>query len=243
MDSKVIIADDEIPARHLLREYLADYPSYNIIAECKNGVEAISIINVLQPDIVFLDIQMPGKNGFEVLQEIETIPRIIFSTAYDQYALKAFEVNAIDYLLKPYTKERFIQAMTRLQNSSSNFLQNIRGLSESLQVKVYPERILVEKGNKLISIPVKDIQWIEAEGDYAKIHASGQSFLSNKGIGELESKLNPEQFQRIHRSYIISLAAIAEVHKEANGPQIVLQNGIVLKVSRSYQDALKKLIY
>lgn len=116
-------------------------------------------------------------------------------------------------------------------------------LTESLLQKFFPERILVEQGNKLISLPVKDIIWIEAQNDYTKIHTSKQSFLSNKGISEMEQKLDPQQFQRIHRSAIIALSAIAEVHKETSGPQIVLVNGITLKVSRSYTEALKKLIY
>jgi two-component system LytT family response regulator len=242
-DRKVILADDEEPSRNLLKEYLRDYPSLQIAAECRNGVEAVAVINVLQPDIVFLDIQMPGKTGFEVLKEIEHIPQVIFSTAYDQYAIQAFEVNAIDYLLKPYTKERFAAAINKILSQETVGLQNIKLLTESLLHKFFPERILVEQGNKLVSLPVTDIIWLEAHSDYTKIHTMKQSFLSNKGISELEKKLNPQQFQRIHRSAIISLHAIAEVHKEINGPQIVLTNGITLKVSRSYTDALKKLIY
>ena len=242
-DRKVILVDDEEPSRNLLKEYLRDYPELNIVAECKNGVEAISVINVLRPDIVFLDIQMPGKSGFDVLTEIEHIPQVIFSTAYDRYAIKAFEVNAVDYLLKPFTKERFAASINKLLSQETGPLNNIKLLTESLLHKFFPERILVEQGNKLVSLPVSEILWLEAQNDYTKIHTLKQSFLSNKGISELEQKLNPQQFQRIHRSAIIALHAIAEVHKEATGPQIVLLNGITLKVSRSYTDALKKLIY
>jgi two-component system LytT family response regulator len=113
-EKKVILVDDEEPSRSLLKDYLRDFPELNVMAECKNGVEAVSVINVLRPDIVFIDIQMPGKNGFEVLTEIEHIPHVIFSTAYDRYAIKAFEVNAIDYLLKPFTRERFAAAINKL---------------------------------------------------------------------------------------------------------------------------------
>jgi two-component system, LytTR family, response regulator len=240
---KVVIIDDEAPARNLLKEYLADYMQLQIVAECKNGIEAIGIINVLQPDFIFLDVQMPGKTGFEVLQEIDYIPKVIFSTAYDQFALKAFEVSAVDYLLKPYTKERFTTAVQKLLNDSSNNLKQVQYLTESLSSKAYPERMLVEQGNKLVNITVSDVLWIEADGDYTKIHTAKQSFLSNKSMNELEQKLNPQMFQRVHRSAIVSLSAIKEVHKEASGLQLSLTNHIVVKVSRTYTEAFKKFIY
>jgi two-component system LytT family response regulator len=238
---KVVIIDDEAPARLLLRNYIAQHPHLRIVGECKNGVEAIGIINVLQPDLAFLDVQMPGKTGFEVLQELEYFPRLIFSTAYDQYALQAFNVNAVDYLLKPYTQERFEQALEKaLQGSGAKQVQE---LAESLAPHHYPERILVEQSNRLIGIAVADILWLEAEGDYTKIHTSQNSFLSNKGISELEQRLNPMQFQRVHRSAIIALGAIKEVFREPTGPQIILTNQVRLKVSRSYIEAFRKLIY
>jgi two-component system LytT family response regulator len=242
-DRKIIIVDDEAPARRLLKEYLQDYPQLHIVAECKNGIEAVSQINLLCPDIIFLDIQMPGKNGFEVLQEIEPIPQIIFSTAYDQFALRAFEVNAVDYLLKPYTKERFRATVNKLLANTPQALRNIQLLAEGLMQQAFPERILVEQGSKLVSLPVSEVTWLEAKGDYTRIHSAKQIFLSNKGISELEQKLNPRQFLRIHRSAIIALSAIQEVHKDLSGPQIRLVDGTILKVSRSYTHALKNLIY
>ncbi len=240
---KVVIIDDEAPARNLLKEYIAEFEQLQVAAECKNGIEAIGIINIMQPDFIFLDVQMPGKTGFEVLQEIDFIPKVIFSTAYDQYALKAFEVNAVDYLLKPYTKERFANAVHKLLGDVNENLKQVQQLTESLNTKTYPERILVEQGSKLISISVTDILWIEADGDYTRLHTIKQSFLSNKSMNELEQKLNPQLFQRVHRSAIISIAAIKEVHKEASGPQVVLTNGVVVKVSRTYTEAFKKIIY
>ncbi len=242
-DIKVVVADDEAPARNLLKEYLQGYPGLKLIAECKNGIEAIYIINVLQPHLVFLDIQMPGKTGFDVLLEIEHLPQIIFATAYDHYALEAFEANALDYLLKPFTRERFDKAVQRALKPEAGAMKNLVALTESLQTKTYPERILVEKGNTWITLPVADILWLEAEGDYTKLHTAKQIFLSSKGIGEMETKLNPQQFQRVHRSAIIALSAIREIHREPGGPQVVLQNGITLKVSRSYTDSLKKWMY
>jgi two-component system, LytTR family, response regulator len=240
---KVVIIDDEAPARNLLKEYLADYKQLQVVAECKNGIEAIGIINVLQPDFIFLDIQMPGKTGFEVLQEVDYIPRVIFSTAYDQFALKAFEVSAVDYLLKPYTKERFMTAVQKVLTNSNDNLKQVQHLTESLSTKTYPERMLVEQGNKLVNITVADVLWIEADGDYTKIHTTSQSFLSNKSMNELEQKLNPQMFQRVHRSAMIALSAIKEVYKEASGPQVVLTNNTVVKVSRTYAEAFKKLMY
>jgi two-component system LytT family response regulator len=194
MELKVVLIDDEAPARSLLREYLQSYPRLKVVAECKNGIEAIGIINVLQPDLVFLDIQMPGKTGFDVLHEIEHLPQIIFATAYDQYALEAFEANAIDYLLKPFTRERFDKAVKKVLDKDPGMMQNLMALSDSLQARSYPERILVEQGTKWVTLPVCDIQWLQAEGDYTKIHTSKQSFLSAKGISELEAKLNPNSF-------------------------------------------------
>jgi two-component system, LytTR family, response regulator len=240
---KVVIIDDEAPARNLLKEYLTGFDELLLAAECKNGIEAIGIINVLQPDLIFLDVQMPGKTGFEVLQEVDFIPKVIFSTAYDQYALKAFEVNAVDYLLKPYTKERFANAVKKILTDSNDNIRQVQQLTESLNPNHYPQRILVEQGAKLISISVTDIQWIEADGDYTRLHTHQQSFLSNRSMNELEQKLNPVQFQRVHRSAMIALSAIKEVYREASGPQIVLHNDTVVKVSRTYAEAIKKLMY
>ena len=240
-NTRVILIDDEVPARVLLRKYIGRHPSLHIVGECKNGEEAIDIINSLQPDLAFLDIQMPGKSGFEVLQEIEYFPRIIFSTAYDEYALQAFNVNAVDYLLKPYTQERFEQALQKALDTNKN--KNLQQLTESITPLSYPERILVDQGNRLISLLLKDIIWLEAEGDYTKIHTDRQTFLSNKGISELEQRLNPKHFQRVHRSAIIALQAIQEVYKDPSGPQIILKNKVQIKVSRSYVEVFRKLIY
>jgi two-component system LytT family response regulator len=239
---KVVIVDDELPARNLLKEYLATYPQCQLIAECKNGIEAISIINVLQPDLVFLDIQMPGKTGFDVLAELEYLPQIVFATAFDQYAVEAFEANAVDYLLKPFHRERFEKAMQKVLQANPLHLQHILNLSESVQQKTYPERMLVEQGNKWVTLQVVEIDWLEAEGDYTKIHTRSKTFISNKGIGEIESKLDPHQFQRVHRSAIVAIQAIQEIHREPSGPQIVLRDGHTLKVSRSYVEAVRKLI-
>jgi two-component system LytT family response regulator len=240
---KIVIVDDEQASRQLLKEYISDYDQLQLLAECKNGIEAVGVVNALKPDIVMLDIQMPGKSGFDVLQELEFFPTLIFTTAFDQYALKAFEVNAVDYLLKPYTRERFKLALDKALQSGDKNLYKLFQLTESLQLKKFPERILVEHGNRLVNVAVKDIYWLEAEGDYTKLHTASLTYLSNKGISELEQRLDPQQFQRLHRSAIVNLHAIREVYREPGGPQVVLQNNTVIKVSRSYTEALKKWIF
>ncbi len=237
---KVILVDDEQAGRKLIREYLEDYPNLVVLAEINNGVDAVKEINRFKPDLIFLDIQMPGMTGFEVLTHLEEIPKIIFSTAYDKYALKAFEVHAVDYLLKPYTKERFAVAINRLQEDN----EPVEALAQSLlmDTKSYPERVLVQHNKKLITVAVEDIQWIEAYGDYSKLHVGSEVYLSNFGITSLEEKLNTQQFVRVHRSSIINLNAVKELHKYGKSYDVTMQNGEVVRVSRGYMDNIKKLI-
>jgi two-component system, LytTR family, response regulator len=243
MIKKIIICDDEDDARLLIQQYIADYPQLQVIKECSNGPESVKYIDELEPDLIFLDIQMPGLSGFQVLQKIVHVPQIIFSTAFDKYALKAFDNNAADYLLKPYTKERFGQAISKiLLNSIKNF-ESIRNLSNQLQTSytAYPEKVLVENGSRMISLPVNDIVWIEADGDYTRLHVSQKFFLSSYGISMLEQKLNPTVFIRIHRSVIININLIKDVYRESNGYHVNMQNGSQHKVGRSYADAIKKM--
>jgi two-component system LytT family response regulator len=215
-----------------------------VVGEANNGVDAIKVINEFKPDLIFLDIQMPGLSGFEVLPHLDEIPQIIFSTAYDQYALRAFEVHAVDYLLKPYTRERFKHAVQRIRSDEQP--NPVQPLAESLMqnaATTYPERILVQIGQKLINIAVSDIIWIEADGDYARLITLNGKYLSNYGISNLESKLNPNNFTRIHRSSIINLNCIKEVQKYVSTYDVIMQNGDVVRVSRGYMDNLKKLMY
>ena len=237
---KVLIADDEKAGRTLIKEYLEDFPDLVLIAEVNNGVDAITEINRFKPDLVFLDIQMPGKTGFEVLTYLEELPAIIFSTAYDEYALKAFEVHAVDYLLKPYTKERFKLAIERLNNDN----QKLGKLTESLLMEKndYPSRVLVQQNKKLITITVNDIQWVEAYGDYSKLHVDQQVYLCNFGITDLEQKLDPQQFLRVHRSSIINLDKVKELNKYGKSYDVTMLNDDVVRVSRGYMDALKKIM-
>jgi two-component system, LytTR family, response regulator len=235
MNKKIIICDDEDDARLLIQQYIAGYPQLQVIKECNNGPEAVAAIDSLEPDLIFLDIQ--------VLQKIVHVPQIIFSTAFDKYALKAFDNNAVDYLLKPYTKERFAQAVNKVLLGAAKNREAIKNLSDNLQsaYAAYPEKVLVESGSRMISLSVNDIHWIEADGDYTRLHTAQKFYLSTYGISILEQKLNPAAFIRIHRSAIININLIKEVYKDSNGYYAVLQNGATQKVGRSYTDVIKKL--
>ncbi len=240
---KVVLVDDEASGRKLIKEYLLDYPDLVLLGEANNGVDALRMINEFKPDLVFLDIQMPGMTGFDVLTHLRELPQIIFSTAYDQYALKAFEVHAVDYLLKPYTKERFKQAVDRLHfNNSEN---KARPLAEHLLLDTpkIPERILVQSQNKLVTIALEHVIRIEAYGDYAKLVTQDKTYLSNFGISALAEKLSPATFLRVHRSAIVNLNAIKELHKYPKSYHITMANGDSVRVSRTYMAALKKLMF
>jgi len=240
---KVIIVDDEAAGRQLIKEYLEDFPDLILLGEANNGVDAVKIINEFKPDLIFLDIQMPGITGFDVLTHLEELPQIIFSTAYDQYALKAFEVHAIDYLLKPYTKDRFAIAIEKSNKSIDN--NKARPLAESLLLETAksPERILVQSQNKLVTIALKDVVRVEAYGDYSKIVVDDKTYLSNYGISTLEEKLNSTIFIRVHRSSIINLNKVKELNKYTKSYDVTMLNGDVVRVSRGYMDNIKKLMF
>jgi two-component system, LytTR family, response regulator len=227
----------------LIRQYIADYPQLQVVQECSNGPEAVAAIDALEPDLIFLDIQMPGLSGFQVLQKIVHVPQIIFSTAFDKYALKAFDNNAVDYLLKPYTKQRFNQAVNKVLQQVVKNLESVKNLSDHLHegYTAYPEKVLVESGSRMISLAVNEIFLIEADGDYTRLHTVQKFYISNYGISILEQKLNPGVFIRIHRSAIVNINTIKEVYRDANGYYVVLQNGTTQKVGRSYTEVIKKL--
>lgn len=241
---KVIIIDDEAAGRTLIKQYLVHFPDLILLTEANNGVDAVRLINEYKPDLIFLDVQMPGLSGFEVLKHLDEIPQVIFSTAFDQYALKAFEVHAVDYLLKPYTRIRFAEAVKRVLEAQSQNVQKIQPLADSLlNVNRFPEKILVQTGNRLITVGVGEVIWIEADGDYSRLITVTNSHLSNYGVGALENKLNPQHFLRVHRGAIININFIKEIQKYPSGYDIIMQNNDVVRVSRSYTDRIKDLIY
>ena len=243
---KCIIVDDEDLARQLLAEYLSDYDNIEIVAECSSGRDAIKKIDQLEADLVFLDVQMPGMDGFDVLENIESDPFIIFCTAYDKYAIKAFEKNTIDYLLKPLDKGRFDQAITRaterISNNESNFMHILEDLSNK-EHHGFSNNIFVQKSEKLINLPVQNIVHLEASKDYTIISTKSEQFVSSTGISKLEEKLDPEVFIRIHRSTIINLQKLTEIEKFGSGNLAArMDNGKTFPISRSYAKSIRDRI-
>lgn len=244
---KTLIIEDEEPARALIRSYVEDHQEIEIIGEFADGFSGLKAINELEPDLVFLDVQMPKLTGFELLELLEHRPVIIFTTAYDQYAIKAFEMNAADYLLKPFSRDRFGQAIQKVlkkfkQGETSNTeLQAIVKSREEIQEAL--ERIAVRSGKKIHVIPVSDIHFIEANGDYVMIHTDGQRFLKEKTMKYFEDHLDPDQFVRIHRSYIVNVIMISKIElydKETH--LVLLKDGNKLKASRKGYKILRDLL-
>ena len=246
MKTTCLIIDDEKLARDLLREYLEPFSEIEIIGECAKGNEAVEKINKQKPDLIFLDVQMPGMTGFDVLEDIDHEPYVIFTTAYDQYAIKAFEKNAVDYLLKPLDQERFRLAVNRAlkqkkleQSNIDDLLQSLRGERKSS----YDSHIFVQKSEKLFNLPVEEIVYLEASGDYTIITTKADQFVSSSGIGKLDEIMNPDTFIRVHRSTIINLNFLKEIERHFNGGMVVkMQNGKSFPVSRTYAKAIRKKV-
>lgn len=240
---KVVIIDDEPPARKKLKMFLQHTPNIEIVGEAGDGLEALAIIEKFKPDLIFLDIQMPHLTGFEVLEEInQTImPKVIFTTAYDQYAIKAFEVQALDYLLKPFDEERFQQSLKRaFDKTPTQQVTQINDLLLELKAKQkHLQRILLKTNNKMVVIKTDDINWINAEEKYVNIYVGKQIHLYRETISSLEQLLDPEKFVRIHRSHIINIDFLKEISPWSHGDHvIILKDNTQLHLGRSYKDRL-----
>jgi two-component system LytT family response regulator len=246
MSTTCLIIDDEKLARDLLKEYLENYPDIELLGEADQGTEAVEKIDKLKPDIVFLDVQMPGMTGFDVLEDIEHEPYVIFVTAYDQYAIKAFEKNAVDYLLKPLDEERFRNAVNRALKRKTLEHSSIEDLLSSMRSErkgTYDTHIFVQKSEKLFNLPVEEIVYLEASGDYTIITTKADQFVSSSGIGKLEEILNPEVFIRVHRSTIVNVNYLKEIERHFNGGMVVkMQSGKSFPVSRTYAKLIRKKV-
>ena len=245
MNTTCLIVDDEKLARELLREYLEGFPEIEIIGECEKGNEAVEAINKQKPDILFLDVQMPGMNGFDVLEEIDHEPYVIFTTAYDQYAIKAFEKNAVDYLLKPLDEERFRSAVNRALKRKTAEKGSVEDLLRSIKSdsRTFESHIFVQKSEKLFNLPVEEIVYLEASGDYTIITTKSDQFVSSSGIGKLEEIMDPDIFIRVHRSTIINLNYLKEIERHFNGGMVVkMQSGKSFPVSRTYAKLIRKKV-
>ncbi len=241
-----IVIDDEQLARQFVIEYLQDFEQVDIIGQSGKASEAIRLINDKKPDLIFLDVQMPGKDGFEVLEKLTHEPFVIFCTAYDKYAIRAFEKNTIDYLLKPLDKGRFDKAVGKaIERIKKNDVNFERMMEEFTQQKksAYPPNLFVQKTEKLINLPVSNIICLEASGDYTIISTATDQFVSSSGISKLATRLDPAVFIRIHRSTIININQLKELQKNANGTlTVVMTNGKGYAVSRSYAKDIRKMI-
>ena len=269
----VVIADDEAPARHRIRDLLRERNTIRIVGECKTGTEAVEAVRGHGPDLLFLDVQMPGLSGLDVLREIgpDTVPAIVFATAYDEYALRAFEAHAIDYLLKPFDDERFEQTLSRVhlrleERQAAAFQRRLKRLLEGWDSAQGPSserggfpasdpqlfaaaseevaaRIPVRKKDVINLLDPGEVTWVEAAGDYVRIHTKGANHLVRTTMAEMETRLDPLRFLRIHRSYIVRLDAIERLVPRSHGDHdAILTDGTSLRMSRSHRDhALRRL--
>nr|WP_315466458.1 LytTR family DNA-binding domain-containing protein [uncultured Undibacterium sp.] len=238
---RALIIDDEDLARRLTKEYLRSHSDIQVVAECENGIEAVDAITEHQPDLIFLDIQMPKLNGFEVLEATGRKDGVIFTTAYDQYALKAFDQHAIDYLLKPYSQQRFDEALSKARKLLGQTNPAVQALL--VQTNALPERLTVRDRGQTHVIPVAQIDYIEAQDDYVQIYFAGKSLLKTQSLSDLEKQLDPAVFVRIHRSTIIRLQALKCLERASKDSyQAVMHNGINLPISRSGYDRIKGML-
>jgi two-component system LytT family response regulator len=247
---RALIVDDEELARQILREYLTGAGGVEIAAECANGFEAVKAIGELKPDVVFLDIQMPKLDGFEVLELIDTPVAVIFVTAYDQYAMRAFEAHAVDYLLKPFNPARLKTALERARERLASRSAAVVGPAQAAELAAAArppgqglERVVVKDGTKVHIIPVGKLDYVEAQDDYVALRSAGKNHLKQQTISSLETQLDPQRFVRIHRSYIVNLERIARIEPYTKDSRVaVLHDGTQLPVSRSGHTRLNALL-
>jgi two-component system LytT family response regulator len=240
-----VIVDDEPPARAVVREFLGAHSGVEIVAECANGFEAVKAVSELSPDLVFLDVQMPKLSGFEVLELLGRDVPVVFTTAYDQYALRAFEVHAVDYLLKPFSEERFAEALSRararLQAPESLPIEAL--VSDARPRQAPLERVLIRDGSQVHVLPVERIDYVEAQDDYVCFKSEGKQYLKDQTLGSAEASLDPARFVRIHRSYLLNIERIARVELYAKDSRVaILRDGTRLPVSRAGYARLAKLL-
>ena len=243
-----IIVDDEELARGLVREMLRKHPEIEVLAECANGFEAVKAVAERRPDLIFLDVQMPKLDGFEVLELIGTDAAVIFVTAYDMYAMKAFDVHAVDYLLKPFSQDRFEAALARARERVWKKVSGGAEAAVELAQAARPpaqflERLVIKDGTKVHILPVAKLDYVEAQDDYVAAHSGGKSYLKQQTISSLESALDPARFVRIHRSYIVNLERVTKLEPYTKESRVVvLTDGTQLPVSRAGYARLAELL-
>ncbi|RPE12393.1 DNA-binding response regulator [Chitinophaga lutea] len=239
---KAVLIDDEPLARELVREYLQAYPQITVLAECNDGFEGLKAIQQHQPDLLFLDIQMPKINGFEMLELVDKIPCVIFTTAFEEYAIRAFEVNAIDYLLKPFSRDRFDKALQKMLERKTELTQELLDTA-GRDMPAQHNRVVVKINGRIKIIPVQDIHYLEAADDYVKIVTQEGAFLKNKTMSFFERMLDAQQFIRVHRSYILNVGQITRIDPyEKETYLAILKDGSKILVSKTGYPRLKEVL-
>ncbi|MFA6128986.1 MAG: LytTR family transcriptional regulator DNA-binding domain-containing protein [Bacteroidales bacterium] len=244
---KALIIDDEEPARVLIRSYLDSFPDIQVTGECANGFEGLKAIQSDKPDLVFLDIQMPKISGFELLELLDDFPQVIFSTAFDEYAIKAFEYNAVDYLLKPYSRERFSQAVTKAIERINKKSGPAPGLSKiaggTLPEGIYLDRIVVKTGQKIKVVAIDQVEYLEAEDDYVMIYTGDGRYLKQMTMGYFEEHLDPAEFIRVHRSHIVKIAQIVQLEPyDKETKVLVMKSGKKIHTSKAGMKRLREVL-
>ena len=238
-----LIADDEAPARQLLAEYLARFPQVRVVAVCADGAQAVRAIDDHRPSLAFLDIHMPAPTGLEVLTQVRHLPRVVFTTAHPEFAVQAFEVNAVDYLLKPYDFERFAAAVDKaLKASRGHELDRLVSLLHDVRRRETPGQLFLKLSGRIVAVPADQVRWLQAEGDYTRVHARGGSHFVSEGLGGLEARLDPGRFMRVHRSAIVAIEALRELTSDGDGGYVArLDDDTEVRVSRTYASKLRGL--
>jgi len=240
---RTVIVDDELPARELLREFLSADEDCEIVAECANGFEAVKAVAHHDPDLLLLDIQMPKLDGFEVLELLDRSPIVVFVTAHDEHALRAFEVHALDYLLKPLSHERFQQVMERVKRAAGHDRQPVAGLATSLRAKPLQRIVVRGEDGAIQVVPVSRLDYIEAADDAILLATSGTKLRKQQPLSEIATQLDPDRFVRIHRAYVINIERIEKIELYAKDSRVaILRDGTRLPVSRSGYQRLKELL-
>ncbi|HLM55752.1 MAG TPA: LytTR family transcriptional regulator DNA-binding domain-containing protein [Pyrinomonadaceae bacterium] len=248
---RTLIIDDVQLARERLKRCLGEEPGVEVVGECDNGERAVAAIRTLRPDLIFLDVQMPALDGFGVLDALggERLPAVIFVTAYNEYAIQAFEVNALDYLLKPVDCKRLHKAVERVRSQAApapaeNLDARFRALIEDIKSPPrHLKRLTIRQTGRTILLPADEIDWVETYGNYLKVHAGRESHLIRGTMQQLEAKLDPEKFVRVHRSALVNIEKVKEIYPRSNGDQdLVLHDGRQLILSRNYRDKFLSLL-
>ena len=242
---KAILIDDEPLARSIVAEYLQSYPDVKIVQECNDGFEGVKAIAQHKPDLIFLDIQMPKINGFEMLELVENPPAVIFTTAFDEYAMKAFETHAVDYLLKPFSKERFEKALQKWMSQKQQPEAPLKAIVQSEEIRQPEEknRIVVREAGNIRIIPINEVQYIEAYDDYVKIYTAKEMFLKKKTMNFYEQSLDPSQFVRVHRSYILQVSHLTRIEPlEKDTHVALLKSGAKIPLSRTGYVKMKSVL-